>query len=157
MAVEQVLKSKTVANFETTFLGLGPHGATGIPKSVSVPSDASDLLEKSARLLRIPRGNQNESVTGPLVQVRHVPGDTFGEVALQTIRSGRQAEVRVRVSENRIDEVLEWMKTSRTVVVEGQLIRDPGRPLKIDRPIRIFPLDESFLFHSEGSSAPGDV
>lgn len=147
MAVEDVLSDPAVSVFEAGFSwARGVTAPSGLPEKVTVPSEARDLLAKTARLLRRSKKDPGQRVSGPIVQVRHLPDDPFGEVALQTMRHGRYAEIRVLVKEDRISQALEWMKTSRTVVVEGQVVRDPGRPLRIDSPALIYPLDESLLF-----------
>ena len=147
MAVEDVLGNPAIATFETGFSWA--HGVTapsGLPSKIEIPSGARELLTKTASLLRRSSRDPDQRVSGPIVQVRHLPDDPFGEFALQTIRRGRQAEVRVRLNEDKIGQALEWMKTSRMVIVEGQVVRDPGRPLRIDNPGLIYPIDESFLF-----------
>jgi hypothetical protein len=147
VAVEQVLEDPAVADFETGFSWApGITAPAGVPERVSIPSEARYLLTKAATLLKTTTRDPAERATGPIVQIRHLPNDLFGEVGLQTMRHGRNAEIRVRVAQERIEQLLEWMKTSRTVVVEGLLIRDPGKPLKIDNPTQIYPLDESLLF-----------
>lgn len=65
-------------------------------------------------------------------------------MAVQTIRRGRQVEVRVRLSAKQLDPTHDWMRTARTVVVEGNVVRDPGKPPRIDQPRDIYPLDETF-------------
>ena len=147
LAVEEVLEEAAVAEFECEFLwASGINSPSGVPNVVKFPADASDLLRRTAQLLRNTKKDPTQRVSGPIVQVRHLPEESFGEFALQTVRHGRNAEIRVIVDVSLVDEILEWMKTSRTVVVEGQVLRDPGKPLKIESPSQIYPLDESMLF-----------
>jgi hypothetical protein len=44
-----------------------------------------------------------------------------------------------------IDSTYEWMRAARTIVVDGAIQRDPGKPLRIDAPVGSYPLDETFL------------
>jgi len=99
----------------------------------------------TSRLLRTSRREPLEQITGPIVEVRHIASDPLGSVVLQTVRHGRPAEVRVRLTEGQLDPTYEWMRTARTIVVAGQVLRDPGKRLRIDQPAGIFPLDETFL------------
>jgi hypothetical protein len=152
MAINQVLDDPAVAMFEVAFdWAYGITEPAAVPAKVSVPSAASDLLTRAARLLSSSRRDPNQTVTGPIVEVRHVPGDLFGEVALQTMRQGRQVEIRVRLKSEQLDPTHEWMRTARTVVVDGPIQRVPGRPLRIDSPTNVYPLDESYLPTSVGS------
>lgn len=103
----------------------------------------------TARLLKQNRREATQTITGPIVEVRHVPEDPFGEVAIQTIRGGRPTEVRVRLEMDDIDRCLEWMRSAKTVVVEGDILRTPGRPLRIERPSRFNSLESTFLDGSD--------
>lgn len=146
VAVNQVLSDPAVALLEASFAwAVGATAPASVPASVSLPAEAGDLLTKASRLLRTSRRDPSERMTGPIVEVRHVPGDPYGEVALQTMRHGRAVEVRVRLSEDRLDPTHDWMRTSRTIVVEGQVLRAPGKPLRVDQPSNVYPLDEAFL------------
>jgi hypothetical protein len=146
MAVSQVLSDPSVALLEASFAwAAGATAPASVPNSVRLPSEAAELLTKASRLLRTSRRDPSERMTGPIVEVRHVPGDPFGEVALQTMRHGRPVEVRVRLGEQELDPTHDWMRTSRTIVVEGQVLRAPGRPLRVDQPTNVYPLDEAFL------------
>lgn len=146
VAVNQVLSDPAVALLEASFAWApGATAPASVPDSVSLPADAAELLTKASRLLRTSKRDPSERITGPIVEVRHVPGDPFGAVAVQTVRHGRQVEVRVRLNEEQLDPTHDWMRTARTIVIEGQVQRDPGRPLRIDRPIGVYPLDQTFL------------
>jgi hypothetical protein len=140
------LSDGIVDNFETTFAWApGFTAPAGIPGVIAISHESKYLLRTAARLLRTPRRDPVEKITGPIIEVRHVPDDVFGEFAIQAMRRGRQVEIKVRVDRARIDEVLEWMKTARTIIVDGQVVRDIGRPLRIDAARNVYPLDESFL------------
>jgi hypothetical protein len=107
---------------------------------VALPHDATTLIEKASNLLRNSRRDPSAQLTGPIVEVRHVPGDPSGSVVVQTIRRGRQVEVRVRLRAKQLDPTHAWMRTARTVVVEGNVVRDSGKPLRIDQPRKHLPL-----------------
>lgn len=146
LAVTQVLSDPSVAVLETSFAwATGATAPASVPASVSLPAEANDLLSRASNLLRTSRRDPAEQITGPIVEVRHVSPDPSGTVALQTVRHGRPVEVRVRLTAAQLDATYEWMRTSRTIVVEGQVQRDPGKPLRIDQPVNIYPLDETFL------------
>ena len=146
IAVSKVLSDPAVAALETSFAWAGGAGAPGsVPDRVSLPSDAALLLERTSRLLRATRREPSMQMSGLIVEVRHIPDDPFGSVVLQTVRRGRPVEVRVHLSADELDPVHDWMRSSRTVVVEGQVVRDPGKRLRMDRPSAMYPLDETFL------------
>lgn len=146
LAVNQVVADQAVATFEAAFdWASGLTAPAVIPSGVTVPSAATELLTRAARLLSSSKREPNRSFTGPIVEVRHLPDDPYGEVALQTIKQGRQVEIRVRLTSDQLDPAHEWMRTARTIVVDGPVQRAPGRPLRIDSPTDIYPLDESYL------------
>lgn len=150
VAVNQVLSDPAVAVLDTSFAWAG--GATApssVPEHVSLPSDAAPRLERTSRLLRASSRDPSIQMSGLIVEVRHVPDDPVGSVVLQTIRQGRPVEVRVHLGADRLDPVHDWMRTSRTIVVQGQVQRDPGRRLRVDQPSAIYPLDEAFLPNGE--------
>jgi hypothetical protein len=75
-----------------------------------------------------------------------VPGDPFAEIALQVTRNGRLREVRVRIrSGEQLDMCHDWMQTSRTVLAAGTVTRSPNQPLRVDNPLALYPLDETFV------------
>jgi hypothetical protein len=154
VAINHVLSAPAVAEFETAFTwASGVTAPAAVPSSVTIPADARELLTHTARLLLNTRRDLSERITGPIVEVRHVPEEPFGEVAVQTIRNGRAAEVRVRLNTSQLDSCHEWMRTARTVLVEGRVKRDPGKPLRIDTPSAIYPLDETYLPLAGGHEA----
>jgi hypothetical protein len=146
LAVNEVLGDPTVAVFEAAFeWAAGFTAPAAVPATIAVPSDAGWLLARAADLLASSKRDPHQSITGPIVEVRHLPGDPFGEISVQTIRQGRPAEVRIRLTNQQLDPTHEWMRSARTIVVEGPIERIPGRPLRIERPTNIYPLDESYL------------
>lgn len=145
-ALIEVVDSPSVASFTADFdwasSAMPPKVDSG---TVEIPHDASELLTATAKLLKSSNPQVQQSVTGPIVEVRHVPRDPFGEVAIQTIRNGRPAEVRVRIREPEVADCLEWMRSARTVLVDGRIRRSPGRPLLIEQPLRLLPVDLTYL------------
>ncbi|MFC4081787.1 hypothetical protein [Amycolatopsis samaneae] len=151
LAVREVLDDPSVTTFEARFgWASGLTSPAAVPDTVPVPATATDLLTRTARLLSTAKRDSRGTFTGPIVEVRHLPNDPYGEVALQTIRRGRQVEIRVRLTEQQLDPAHEWMRTARTIVVEGPILRTPGRPLRVDQPESIYPLDESYLSPAKG-------
>lgn len=146
LAVSAVLLDPAVAEFKFIF-DWSPSATppAAVPPTVTVPADANELLIKASRLLTASKRDPQRTIIGPIVEVRHIPGDLYGEVALQTVRNGRQVEVRVRLNEHQLDPTHDWMRTARTVVVEGVVQRAFGQRLRIDNPNNIYPLDETYL------------
>lgn len=146
LALERIVSEPTVATFEAKFeWAAGAKRPSGVPARVSIPHGSSELLQRTARILQQSRRDPTQSITGPIVEVRHIPDDLFGDIAIQTVRRGRPTEVRVRLALADIDRCYEWMRSAKTVVVEGDLLRAPGRPLRIDRPSRFASLESTFL------------
>lgn len=152
LAANQVLNDPAISLLEVSFAWApGATAPASVPQRVSLPAEASELLLIASGLLRTSRREPLEQITGPIVEVRHIASDPLGSVVLQTVRRGRPAEVRVRLTEGQLDPTYEWMRTARTIVVAGQVQRDPGKRLRIDQPASIFPLDETFLPGGPGS------
>ncbi|WP_141437057.1 hypothetical protein [Blastococcus aggregatus] len=146
MALHRVLTDEAVAEFEAAFSWAGGVMApAGIPSSVRLPAAAAPRLEKAAQQLKASSYSPDEIVTGPIVEVRHEPDNPFGEISVQTVRRGRQTEVRVRLRAGQLLETFDWARDGRSVVCEGRVRRIPGRPLMIDEPRRVQPLDETYL------------
>jgi hypothetical protein len=146
LAVNEVLGDPAVAVFEAAFeWASGFTAPAAVPAAVAVPSDAGSLLTRAANLLASSKRDPSQTITGPIVEVRHLPDDPFGEISVQTMRQGRPAEVRVRLTIEQLDPTHEWMRSARTIVVDGPIVRTPGRPLLIESPTSIYPLDESYL------------
>lgn len=149
LAVRQILTEPAVSQFSAEFewaAAIVPPAA--VQHRIEVSAQAVHHLDVAARLLRSNRSEPPQEIVGPIVEVRHVPGDPFGEVSIQVVRNGRPAEVRVTLTSPQLDPTHDWMRTSRTVVVQGVVSKVPGHRLRIDRPAGIFPLDERFLSDS---------
>ncbi|MGH3856888.1 MAG: hypothetical protein ACRDR6_26090 [Pseudonocardiaceae bacterium] len=146
IALKRIVAEPEVAEFEAKFeWAPGVKSPSGIPRSVDIPNASSELLERTVRLLKQTRKDATQVITGPIVEVRHIPDDLYGEIAIQTIRGGRSTEVRVRLNLGDIDRCLEWMRTGKTVIAEGDITRSPGRLLRIDQPSRFTTLEATFL------------
>jgi hypothetical protein len=146
VALERILKDPAVASLEASFSWAGGLQApSGVPERVSIEANAVPRLEAAARKLKTTHQLPAEIITGPIVEIRHVPGDTFGEISIDTTRRSRRCEVRITLSKDDLDRTYEWARTERAVLAQGQLHRDPGKPLRMLVVDRLLPLDESFL------------
>ncbi|MDT8913728.1 hypothetical protein [Amycolatopsis sp. PS_44_ISF1] len=138
-----VLDEKSIGEFETTvdWAPLAPAPNT-MPRQVSIGAEAGDLVRRVAERLRQQRASSVEVFSGTIVEFRHEnQDDPFGEVAVSTIRRGRQAEIRVRLPVETYREAWEWHNAGRAVLVEGIIRRPSGRPGIVDNPARFQPLD----------------
>jgi hypothetical protein len=79
------------------------------------------------------------------VEIRAPPGAPFGEVVVQAVRSGPECEVRVSMHAAQVDVAHEWTRNQRPVLVEGSITSQQGRPLRIQGPDRVLPIDETML------------
>jgi hypothetical protein len=119
---------------------------TALAKSVSIDSDAAHLVKAVANRLRQQRVDPNQIFSGTIVQLRHEdPNDPFGEIAVSTIRRGRQSEILVRLPLELYHHAWEWHYAGRAVLVEGVVRSAPGKPLRVDAPNRVHPVDEMLL------------
>lgn len=152
-ALHRIVSDESVASFEATFSWAQAVTApASVPLQVRIPADAATRLGEAARRLKSSSYSPDEIITGPIVEVRHVPEDPFGEISVQTMRRGRMTEVRVRLSVDQLEPTFEWARRSRPVAVSGRIRRSPGQRLSIDKPRQIYPVDETYLPHTEGSS-----
>ncbi|MFD7308551.1 hypothetical protein [Promicromonospora sp. NPDC059942] len=149
VAIREIISEQSVSTFETSFQWAPAVPAPPtVPQNVEIPAESIELISRAATLLAAVKPEPVQRLTGLIVELRHEPHDAFGEFALQTMRNGRSAEVRVRVRNEQLDPVHDWMRTSRTVLVEGQIRRALNR-LRIDDPAQVMPLDETFLISDE--------
>lgn len=123
---------------------------TALTKSITIDSEAVELVKSVANRLRQQRVDPNQIFSGTIVQLRHEnPDDPFGEIAVSTMRRGRASEVLVRLPLDLYSQAWEWHYAGRAVLVEGIVRRAPGRPLRVDAPSRFHPVDEMFLPENE--------
>jgi hypothetical protein len=117
-----------------------------LARSVSIDSEAVDLVKAVANRLRQQKVDPNQIFSGTIVQLRHEnPNDPFGEIAVSTMRRGRPSEVLVRLPLALYRQAWEWHYAGRAVLVEGIVRSAPGRPLRVDTPSRVHPVDEMFI------------
>lgn len=145
-ALHKVLADPAVAAVETRFTwAAGLHAPGGVEQKVTLPAGAAPRLKRAAQALRTSRRLPAEIVTGPIVEIRHLPGDPLGEVSIEGVRRGRRCEVRVRLRREQLNETYEWARTERAVLAEGPIQSAPGRPLWIVDLRQFMPLDETYL------------
>jgi hypothetical protein len=150
-ALHRVVTDESVSQFDASFAwaeGVGE--PAGVPTTVSIPAAAAPRLADVTRLLRAARYTEVEIITGPIVEIRHVPNDPFGDISIQTMRRGRQAEVRVRIGEPQLTSAYDWARDGRPVLCEGTVTSLRGRPLRVEAPRRVQPLDEEYLTSPTG-------
>lgn len=144
-SLSSILAQPAVTMFEASFAWAGGVAQVALPDAIEVPAQAHGLLEQTSELLREMRVSPAQVLTGPIVLVRMQPDDPFGEIGIQTVRSGRSAEVRVRLRPAQIDEAHAWAIDKRVILVEGAVRAQRGQPLMIDEPVRVQPVDETML------------
>lgn len=152
LALYKIISAPAVAEFEAQFEWAGGIKAPGgVPERVVLPSDAAPLLEDAARLLKVPDRFPAQIYTGQIVVIMRRPGEPFGEIGIDTVRQNRSCELRVRLDSSTLDLAYEWARTERAILVEGDVRRGgTGQKLRIDSPVRVLPLDETFLPYSSG-------
>jgi len=145
-ALHRVLVHPTVQTVEATFdWASALHSPGGIGRSVSMDATAAGRLKHAADALRVSRRHPAEVITGLIVEIRHTPGDLYGEVAIDTIRRGRPSEIRVRVTGTDLQNSFIWAPNERPMLVEGAIETTKAHRLLIARPNRFLPLNETFL------------
>ncbi|WP_406061211.1 hypothetical protein [Micromonospora sp. NBC_00860] len=113
-----------------------------MPRSVSIGSEAVELVKRAAESMRQQKVEGSRVFSGTIVQLRHESqDDPFGEVAISTMRQGQQSEILVRLPMDLYQEAWEWHYQGRAVLVEGTIRRTPGRPHRVDKPTRFHPVD----------------
>ncbi|AQX79637.1 hypothetical protein BWO91_06225 [Plantibacter flavus] len=122
--------------------GLRPPG--GIPERVVIPDEAAPILARFEQKMKAARPEATESVSGQIIEIRHVPGEPLGEVAIRTIRNNRSADIRITTTEAVVLSAHDWAKDSRAVIARGKIVSAPGRPLSMPQPERVQPIDVLF-------------
>lgn len=149
-ALHDVVSAEAVSVFSAEFVWAGAlESNSTLPKSVSIASGASELLQMTAKKMRPVPKKQTESFTGPIVQLRDEESLTFGEVKIQTVRKGRTCEISVLLADDNLRKSHEWFSTKETLVVEGEVTSIPSKGLRILSPARVQPLRETMLFTTE--------
>lgn len=146
-ALHNVVTVEAVSEFSAEFFWAGALSTNEtLPKSITVPSGSSELLKMAAEKMRPTREKKTESFTGPIVQLRDEDVLTFGEVNIQTVRKGRDCEIAVVLHDDDLRNSHHWFGTKETLVVEGEVVSQPGKGLRMPSPIRVQPLRETLLF-----------
>lgn len=146
LAVRGVTRQSGVHQLDTTFRwSPALSGGDTMPKQVVIPEEAASLLTDAAQVLRAARPDPEVFVSGRVIDIRHIPDDPDGYIALRVLRSKRFAEVQVRVDAGTIHNAHDWMRKGRIVSARGTLERRPGQPLRMPAPLNVEPLDEIFL------------
>jgi len=132
--VGRALDERGVSWLETSFDWAATEStANDAPRRVVIPSDARDIVTATVRLLSTPRRNPFHVFTGPITQIAHQPGDLFGEIVIQTPSpTGRRGgRLNARVRADQLSQIHQWMDTSTTIVVQGEVERLPGRMARL--------------------------
>ncbi len=145
-ALHSILSESAVAEFSAGFTWAPSLAApSSVPRAVEIPAAAADRIGRIAAKLKQPtRTPRAEVITGPVIEVRHPPGDSLGSIVVQAARDRRIVRVRVMLREDRIPEAAMWMGDNETVVVQGKVVRS-GHELRIDMPQSIQTLRSTML------------
>lgn len=145
-ALSSIVQDAAVSTFHVSFTWAGVAAPpTGIPEEVQIPREAGELLDEAARRLRSVKDEPAQSITGPIIEVHHLPEDESGWIGVQTVRSGRTVTVRVWLTAAEVMQALDFMRRTQTVVVAGRPIGGRGKPLEIRKPDRFASLEETML------------
>ncbi|WP_143261404.1 hypothetical protein [Allokutzneria sp. NRRL B-24872] len=143
-ALASILNESAIGEFETivAWSPVAPAPET-MPRQVSISAEAVDLVVSAAEGLRQQRSPSKQTFSGTIIQFRHENrDDPFGEIAVSTMRRGRQSEVRVRLPLDTYRAAWDWHNAGRAVLVEGIIRKSPGKSGIVDTPVRFQPLDE---------------
>ena len=147
MALQRTLSEPGVQNLRATFRwSAGTTAPSGLPETVTFPSEAAELLERAADLMRRSKVEPGERFTGRIIEVRHPHGQSTGEVTLDTFRRGRACEIRVPVGPDDLQLAYGRVERNETVLVDGRVDPVTTQGLRISNPQAIVPLAETVLF-----------
>lgn len=149
--VSKTLAEPGVSWFETGFTWSPVEKVDkNAPSSVLIPADseARELVSRSVRALSTPQRKPLQIFTGPIIHISHAPDDIFGEIAIQTPLQGstRLGRIELQVPKEQLGDIHDWMNTAKTVVVQGTVVRAPGRPARIEGVSNPTLLEEAMLF-----------
>ncbi|WP_022883370.1 hypothetical protein [Glaciibacter superstes] len=145
-AVRAIASNAGVHAFETRFeWAPGVGTPPGLPDRVLIPDEASSLLARVEKQLKVAKPRPDESISGQIVQIRQVPGEPQGEVTIRTIRNGKMVEIRVSTSAEITRNATDWFRSGRAALAHGAIVARPGRPLSMPEPIAVTPLDQILL------------
>jgi hypothetical protein len=145
-ALAGILTETAVAEFEASvrWAPAVPAPQT-MPGTIVIDADAVGLVKEVAEKLRLQRVDLRQVFSGTIVQLRHEREDPFGEIAVSTVRRGRPSEIIVRLPLAEYRHAWVWHDARRAILVEGAIRRVPGKPLRVDSPVRCRPIDEMLL------------
>lgn len=148
--VSRAISEPGVSWLETNFTWAPTEAAAAeIPRAVKIPadSDSREIISRSVRLLSSPKNEPLRVITGPIIHISHAPGDSLGEIGIQTPSptGSRLGRVEVTVRAEQLSEIHHWMDQNTTVVVHGIIERRPGRPARLKDVARPRTLDETVL------------
>ncbi|GEM_PF-6411633 len=152
--VSKTLTEPGVSWFETGFEWSPIENIdTESPSRVVIPADneARELVARSVKLLSVPKRDTMQVFTGPIIHISHAPEDLFGEIAIQTPVHGssRLGRIELRVRREQLSDIHDWMKTGKTVVVQGTVSRAPGRPARLESSTKPSLLENAMLFSQD--------
>jgi hypothetical protein len=147
-ALSSILSEPEVAKFGARVeWAAGIQAPETLSQDVTIDAGATELLERVSDKLRRQPASPRQIFSGTIVQLRHEErDDPFGEIAISTVRHGRQAEISVKLALAQYRQAWDWHSAGRAVLVEGTVAqRSPGRRLWVERPVRCHPVDETVL------------
>lgn len=146
LAVERVLSAGANAFTAQFDWARAPGEPSGLPPKATFQREATGILRDAAGMMRTKRPPRGERLNGLIVAMRDDPGEPYGEMTLQTVRSGRSCEVRVTLERARLQMAHRWFENHEAIGVQGKIIRDPGKSLRIPQPTVVQPVSETVLF-----------
>ncbi len=145
-AVRAIATDGGVHAFESAFQWApGVTAPANLPERVVIPSDAAPLLGRLERTLAASKPSAEESISGQIVEIRHLPDESFGQVSIRARRGSRETEIKVTAREDVVREAADWFKAGRVVMAVGKILSVPGRPLSMPEPKSLMPLDRVML------------
>ena len=146
LAVERVLSAGASAFTAQFDWARAPGEPANLPREATFQREAAEVLRDAAGMMRTNRPPKGERLTGLIVAMRDDPGEPYGEMTLRTVRSGRTCEVRVTLERARLQRAHRWFEKHEAIGVQGKVIRDPGKSLRIPEPTVVQPVSETVLF-----------
>lgn len=128
--VAAALSEPDISFYETSFTWASVEpGSLELPRSVTIPSEANRLVSDAIKILGESGKDPVRVLVGPIVRIEHIKGEMFGEIVVQAPgpSGGRRSRVEMRVREQQLGLLHEWMHSGTTVVVQGNVQTRPGR------------------------------
>lgn len=121
--------------------------AHDVPRRVTIPAEALDIVNATVRLLAQPNRNPARVFTGPITRIGHEPNDPLGRIVIQapSPTARRLGHIEVTVRAEQLSQIHQWMDTVTTVVVQGEVERVPGRMARLRGVSKPYPLSETML------------